>query len=314
MTTLLRHIATAACLALLSTGCEEDDRYLRADPSSVEIAADSTSDIAVTVESSSRWLADPASAPEWLSLSYDDALSLLWLRLAGTNESLEERRAEILLISGDGLELTVPVVQRAMDVFFEVSPHELTIFGARNAATQTLTIDTPLEWEFSILEGGEWAKATREENTNTLDITTDATHMLEERRTAIALRPVNDAFRELADTVAVVQRGLDLLAQSTLMNPTTFEIELPAEGGDAPISVYAKGDWTAATDSPDLTLDLAGGGADIENGTLLTLTAGPNPTPESRTFTLTFTCEGESYEYTITQKAPEEQQEPAPEP
>jgi hypothetical protein len=293
------------------SGCTPGDKYLRSDAPGVgiEVAATDTDRHSIAITASSSWMFNTAGMPEWLDLRYDDNSSgLLWVGALTRNESLDSLRTTITIVSGDGLRLEIPFVQLPMEVSFAVTPRTVEPFGPRETASRTLNVASTLTWEHLTVGGSDWLTMIRDTDPDSgaerLTVNAAPTRELDPRRDTIVVRPVNETFHGYSDSIAVVQRGIDLVVWSDAMNETTFEIGIPAEGGEVAMSVFSRNAWTVASDaSPDLiALDIAEGEADIENGIPVIITAAPNTTTEDHTFTLTFTADGETYEYTCTQQ------------
>ncbi len=312
MKTLFATIFLTALVAL-ATCCTTAERHLSADVSSITVEAADVTDHVISVSSSSSWMVDASGLADWLSVWYDtNNPSLLFVAATEKNESLEERSDDITIISGDGLVLTIPLTQLSMDVRFNPTPPALETFAARNAPAQTIDVDTDLTWEAAQLHG-EWIVLTRgtaEEGTeNTLTVEVPSTRSLQPRRDTIVLRPTLEAFASMADSVAVEQTGLGLVAESPMMNEQTLEIEIPREGGEVIVSVFSHERWDLSTDASEqtATLSLTEGPADTENGITVVVTVAPNDTTEPRTFVLTFESGGETYEYTCNQQSESDQ-------
>jgi hypothetical protein len=325
----------AAAMAAGLAGCTSAKEFLRADTASFEISAEDTSDHAIIVEASSSWIVNAADKPDWLTLWYDASEpepnpNLLWVR-AAVNEEIKDRATEIIIVSGDGRLLAIPFKQLAMVVRFGVSPGTLEPFTARDAGTQTLDVDTALAWEFEQLHG-DWITMTPgagEEGgpQNTLEVGVRPTRIFEERRDTIVLRPVRADYWDYADSIAVVQAGIDLVMTGETLDEETLEIAVPAEGGVVPLSVSSRYGWTLTTDAPAdrVQVNLTSHEGDtIETGTPIEMTVAPNPsTEEDYTFALTIESAGETYEYQCRQSKsnppnpepnPEQEQEQEPNP
>jgi hypothetical protein len=76
--------------------------------------------VSVSVESSSSWIFDDSERAEWLTLNYDNDDPNLLSVSATANANLTDRTDSIVLVSGDGSRLIIPVIQTGMD-FFVVS-------------------------------------------------------------------------------------------------------------------------------------------------------------------------------------------------
>ncbi len=317
MKTIFTGILSAA-VAILA-GCSPADKVLRANPSSIEMAAE-PEDISVAVESSSSWIFDSSVLEDWLSLKYDnDDPSLLWVS-AEANESLGERTDSIMLISGDGSKLIIPLRQLAMEISFDVSPAVLEPFGASDEEPRTLTISTNLTsgWNYTILHAADWltAEIGGKGEENILTVSAKSNQSLYERRDTIVVRPTNAVFSALADSIAVVQTGLDLLVTSGSMDEETYIIKIPTEGGETNLSVWSRSPWSVSTeaDAEKVSTNLAEGGADIVDGITVVVTVVPNTETEEYTFTLVFESAGQKYEYRFVQAGIELEPEPNPEP
>jgi hypothetical protein len=289
-------------VAITFTECATEGTFLKASVEGIEFSAEPTGEQTVTIDASSSWMVEFAGLEEWLSVEYDDSDANVLRLSAGINESPEGRDDSVVVVSGDGLSLILPIVQRAMGGYFDVTPAVLQTFGARETAIRTLTIDTNMTtWEASVLHDSDWILLSPEDNT--LGVGVKPTRLLDARRDTIVLRPMNEAFASLADSVAVVQRGLDLLVSSEAMDETTLETAVPAGGGEVFLTVYSRNTWSVTTDDSAgrVTLDISSGPAEIEYGTPLVVTATENTGPEEYTFTLTFSSGGETYEYLCRQ-------------
>ncbi len=320
MKTFISVILGCAAIVAGSWGCASGDRFLRTDADVMEISAEDQSDHAVVIEASSSWIANVSEETPWLYVHYaEDNPGLLWVA-ASVNENPEPRNAAITIVSGDGLTLEIPVVQLGMVIRFEVTPRTLEPFAARDASTQTLTVDTGLSWRFSQLHG-DWivmTRGTEEGSENTLTIGVKPTRIFEERRDTIVLQPDRAEYHASGDSIVVVQAGIDLVVTGDAMDEETFEIGVPAQGGEVSLSVFARHAWEVTTDAPAerVSFDITGHeGGTMENGTPIVMTVAPNTsTEEDYTFVLTFESAGETYEYRCTQlKSVPPEQEPEPE-
>ena len=327
MKTFLSGILGSAVIVAAAgiAGCAPADKFLHADPTSVEMAADMKKEVlAVTIGSSSPWVFDNSEPAEWLSLDYDAENPSRLLISASVNENPDDRTDSVTIISGDGLQLIIPFRQLAMNPLFDVSPPVLEPFGARDDMIRTLTVttDLPSGWEFLLLYASDWLTIEQggrgEENILTVSAT--QIRSLDERRDTIVIRPVNTAFASRADTIAVVQAGLDLLATSETMDPETDIIAIPAAGGETVLSVLSRSPWSASTDADAgrVSMNISEGAADMGEGIPMVVTATPNPEAEEYTFTLIFSSAGREYEYRFVQAGAEpepnpEEPEPTPE-
>jgi hypothetical protein len=309
---------TAIVLAL--TGCATKGAFLKTDVGAIEFSAEPTGGQAVSVEASSSWLVEISGLEDWLSVYYDRDDPRVFHLTALVNESPEGRDDSVYVSSGDGLSLILPVVQKAMDGRLTLTPAALDVFAARNAAPQTITVDSGLTWEESITEGDDWISLTREGNILTVGVS--PTRSTDARSGLVQLSPLSEAFAEFATEFAVEQHGIDLLVESETLNPQTLEIAVPAEGGAINLGVYSRYDWTLSTDAdPDrVSFNITSGGADLVNGMTVVMTAtanttgGGNENSDDHTFTLTFASEGETYEYLCRQPIATTEPQPQPEP
>jgi hypothetical protein len=318
MKTISLSILLAAAVALTAgfAGCTPADKFLQANPSSIEMSADSEP-LSVTVEASSSWVFDSAGIAEWLTLKYDPNDSNLLSVSAPANESPDERADSVVLVSGDGLTLIIPVRQLAMDGFLDISPRVPESFYARNDTVRTLTISSNLTWDYSLLLASDWIDISQGDGDaqNTLTITAQDTRTLDERRDTIVIRPLNEFFAFLADSIAIVQRGLDLLVTTESMNPETGLIEAPAAGGEITLVVLSRSPWSVRTEATAerVSIDLTEGAADMMNGIPVVVTVSPNTEAEEYAFTLVFESDDQIYEYRFVQ-AIAQTEEPTPEP
>lgn len=308
MTGILAALVTVMAGAGIA-GCDNAERFLRAEPASFDIASDVLS-VSTDIEASASWMAYCNAS--WLSYDYDG--NTLLVGITAINESTEDRFAEIHITTGDGQSRIIPLVQRAMNAILDVDPAVFAEFDSRGATSRTVTVSSNLsEWSFTNRE--QWLKIVRgeDENANVLTVTAERSYDLSERRDSLIVYPMNELFYPIADTIPVVQAGALLAIRSTMQNANTHALEVPATGAEVAVSIYAKYDWTVATDDSEerLSLDIAGGSANTESGTILTITVPENTLPESVTYTITFTCGGEEYEYELVQSADEP--EPLPE-
>jgi hypothetical protein len=308
-------LLVAAALSV-AAGCEKE-KYLRAEPSALEKTAEWDEDTGITIEASASWIADLPENVDWLDFRYDASdRSLLWI-LPERNESLEKRQTEITIVSGDGLLIVVPVVQDPMEVVFDVRPAVIDPFGARDATTRTLTVETSLsEWEADVLEGEEWITLTKGEGEAAAILTVGAaeTRQQEERRGRIVVYPVNENFHAMADTLAVVQAGIDLLVTGEAIDDQTLVVEVAGEGGSVPLTVFSREGWrvTVAGDPEGrVSFDLTEGEGEIEVGIPIVMSVAENTGEEVFEFTLLFESAGETYEYRCRQqiKQPEREEE-----
>jgi hypothetical protein len=303
--------------AAMLGGCAPVESFLRSDlpADALEIAATDVDSHPIGIEASASWMFDTTLGARqdevlWLRAWYDESNpTLIWAQATGPNENPEPRTDTIVVVSGDGLALEIPVRQQALEVSFSVTPRTLEPFGARDTGTQTLTVASTLTWEYTTVGESEWLVLTRgtETGTNgTIVVEVRPTRDLDMRRDTIVVRPVNEAFREgYSDSIAVRQEGIDLLIEAgEAMNPETFEIDIPAAGGEITLWVYSRSPWTISSDAPAerVTLDADGGAADIETGIPVLMTAAPNTSTEQLKFRLTLTSAGQTYEYICTQQ------------
>ncbi|MDR2894850.1 MAG: hypothetical protein LBU97_05260 [Alistipes sp.] len=317
----IRAACTSLAALIVAAGCTPADKFLRVDTPEITIAADHSGRIDVTVSASTSWMFDPPAVGtrEWLSLEYSTTDPALLRVSAARNESLDERTAEINIVSGDGLSIVVPVVQLAMDARLDVSPRRLDL-----AATDTLphtiavtTTNLSAGWRALQLRG-DWLSLVSERD-GTLTVKANPLRSMAERMDTVVLLPVSEAFLSLADSIVVVQTGLGLLVESEAMNLESFEIEAPATGGDFALRVFSTAPWrvTVGSSNPDgtpteaLAIDLTEGAADTGNGTVIVMTVAENISTDERTFTLSFESGGETYQYICRQqgRTPEDQDE-----
>ena len=318
-------LVVAAFAMVASTGCGPDGAFLKADVESLEISAEDTGDHAIGITASSSWIvntlpvitdAQGNSTPAWFSVRYDGSdPGLLQVKADERNESEEDRTGEIVVVSGDGLILRIPFIQKAMDVRFEVTPESVEPFAARDDLTRTLTVSTNLAWEYEVVDATDWITAVKTEGEDgapgTLTLTATETRSTETRSGSILLQPVNPTFQEDHNkTILIEQAGIDLVVYSEAMD-YTYEIAIPADGGETALSVYSRATWNVTTDAPAerVSFDLTEGGSDLENGINVVMTVGPNTSTEEYTFTLTFESGGETYEYICRQQGGQPQVE-----
>lgn len=298
--------AIAVAIALCG-GCAVQNAFLGSDTAELEFAAADTEPHAIAVDSSSPWVVDNNRIPSlWLGASYDaDDVGLLWVRASTVNESLYARRDSVRIVSADARALNIYVTQREMAVSLDVTPDAPEPFGPRDATTRTLAVATDLvSWEFLAL-GGEWLTVERAEGTKELTLSAKSSNQLDERRDTVVVRPVNETFRVYSDSIPVVQLGLDLAMTSDAMDDESFDVAIPAAGGEVTASVYSRAAWTLSTDAdPErVSVNIAEGEADTENGVPIVITAAENGTAEEYSFTLTFASGDETYTYTCRQRA-----------
>jgi hypothetical protein len=299
-------------------GCAPAETFLRSDvPGGVlEITATDIGAHGITIEASSSWMFDNTiGAPHgdearWLTARYDtNNPALMWVETLSRNENIEHRLDTVVVVSGDGLRLEILVRQGAMDVSFDVTPASLEPFGARETDTRTVTVSSTIAWEYDLIDQSDWLTVTRgadaaDGTSGTLTVAAAPTRSLDLRRDTIVVRPVNDNFHGThTSKVPVEQAGIDLVVESEAMNPA-FAIEIPAGGGEIPLSIYSRAAWTASMDVPAerASLNMTSGPADIESGIPVVMTAAANPSTEQFEFTLTLTSAGQKYEYVCTQQ------------
>lgn len=301
-------ILTAAAVA---AGCSDKNRYLRINPSSVEIESDAQA-VLIDIECSSSWMA--YNNADWLVYSYDNS-NTLRITVSQANESLEPRESTITIVTGDGQEQEIYVLQKAVDAHFDVSPMQLEPFTGMGGQ-QTAVVSTNLS-DWGVFNAESWLTATPGEGaeSNTLTITASRSWILDERRDTLIVRPTNDVFVELADSIPVVQHGVDLIARWPDMPDGSFTINTAAEGGEISVTVYAKYDWTVTSDDTGgrLQFSMTSGVSDL-NGITFVITIPDNASAEEFNYTLTFTCNGNEYEYWLRQPAAQPEPEPEPEP
>jgi hypothetical protein len=301
-------VAAGALVATLvaAGGCAVQNAYLRADAAELELAAGDVAQHTITIDASSSWALYTGTTFLWLSATYDaDDASALRVRALGVNESREELRDTLLIVSADALTLTIPVVQRALAGSLAVTPAAPEPFGPRESETRTLTVETNLSaWEHTVLGDG-WLTATRADGGREITLRAKGLNRLEERRDTVVVYPVAEDFSQLADSIPVVQRGMDLVMTAEAMNAETFDVAIPAAGGEVAVSIYSRAAWTLAHDAdPErVSVNLTEGGADTENGVPLIVTVAANLSTEEYTFTVTFTSDGKKYTYLCRQPA-----------
>jgi hypothetical protein len=123
MKTISLNILLAATVMLAAgfAGCTPADRILRANPSSIEMSADSEP-VSVTVKASSSWIFDDSAREEWLTLDYDNDDPNMLSVSATANVNLTDRTDSIVLVAGDGATLIIPVVQAGGALIPEPEP------------------------------------------------------------------------------------------------------------------------------------------------------------------------------------------------
>lgn len=291
-------------------GCSSNDKYLRIYPSSLELESDAQA-VLVNIESSASWMV--YNYADWLVYSYDNAKTLR-ITISKANESLEARETTISVITGDGQEQDIYVLQKAMDAHFSVSPMQLEPFGG-SGGEQTAVVSTNLaEWGVSNSESWLTVERGKDEESNRLTFSAARSWVLEERRDTLILKPSNEIFAKLADTIPLVQHGVDLIARWPDRTEGSFTIDAPVEGDQISLTIYAKYGWTVTSDDANsrLQFSITEGASDL-NGITLVITVPENETTEGFDYTLTFTCNGGEYEYGLLQPAaekPESETEP----
>jgi hypothetical protein len=294
------------------------ETFLRSDVSGgvLEIAATDVAAHGVMIEASSSWMFDTmfgtphTDDPRWVSAWYDEGNpALMWVGASSRNENPEARLDTVVVVSGDGLRLEMVVRQSPLEVSFDVAPASVSPFGPRETDTRSVTVTSTIAWEWELTEQSDWLTITRADAADgisgTLTIGASPTRSLDLRRDTIVVRPVNAAFQTAhTHKIPVEQAGIDLVVESEAMNPGTFAIEIPAAGGEIPLWIYSRADWTASLDAPAerASLDVTSGPADIESGTPAMITVAANPSTEPFAFTLTLTGAGQIYEYLCTQQ------------
>ncbi len=292
--------AVLAAVSMLNAGCNKADKYLRIDPEYFDVESD-VRELTAWIEASASWMY--YSNADWLTCSYGkDAVTI---SITAVNESLEEREAVVTIITGDGQTRAIPILQRAMNAYIDVTPATLAEFDSKGGTFQTVTVDTNLsQWGYTNRES--WVIVVQGTGTETdkLNVGTERSWQLDERRDSLIIAPVLDAFLPLTDTIPIVQRGANLMITSESLDSSHI-LQAPAEETGITVSVYAKDSWSVADDSGGrLLFDLTNGPADTENGTLMTITVPANTGTEPYNYILTFTCGGETYEYEMVQAAP----------
>lgn len=305
MTNRCKGILTAILVvAAMVAGCDRHEKYLRVDPGSFEIASD-VLEASAAIEASASWMS--YCNADWLTC-FMSADKSLYISISGANESPESRSTEITIITGDGQTKTIPFVQKAMDTVFDISPSAFPLFDSKGAVIQA-TVSANLEWTSGLLNDEPWVTVVRGEGgeDDILTISVARTDRLDERRDSLIVSPVNEEFLFLTDTIPVVQKGAELLVSSDLMKDS-FTVEITAGTTEAVVYVIAKNNWTVETNDTEgrISLDMTGGGSDLDNGVALAITLPENTTAEPYTYTLTFSCNGEEFEYELVQSAPEE--------
>lgn len=297
--------AFAASLALLAAaGCDNKDKYLRANPPSFELDALPQSVVA-TIEASSAWMY--SGDADWFTTAKDGSdPSLLHIVIPETNESLSPREGTITIVSGDALQITIQVLQRALDASIEVTPRSLEEFDGKGTSAQTLTVETHniSEWGFTNRES--WLTVTRGEGSesNVLTVTAAYSDSFEPRRDTIIIGAINTEFEALNDTIPVVQREVNLVMihdETDTVIESTFETGPEAAGIE--FSIASAYDWTLEAGGGAVP-DVTSGEADTTGQTGLTVSIPENTGTETIEYPLTFECGGETYTFTIIQPAP----------
>ncbi len=297
--------AALAAVSLVNAGCDKAGKYLRMDPESFNVASDELI-LTAAIEASASWMAYCPPTVEWLKYTYTEEGLLITIN--GDNESLEPRETAIDITTGDGQTAVIHILQRAMEAYIDVTPASLAEFDSAGGS-QTLAVSTNLTagWDFGFTGKGSWATAVRgtDEESGILTVGAAQSRELDDRRDSLIIIPVNDAFRPLTDTIPILQRGANLIITWPSMDDA-YVIEASAAETALDISVYAKEEWTVGSDDTGdrLSFSLTGGPADIDSGTLMTVTVPANSGTDPYNYILTFTCGGEEYEYELVQAAP----------
>lgn len=307
MRTLLK-IAFQVAFAAAVAGCAETEKFLRTTPSSIELAADVLeADIAVE-SSSAAWMVE-SPAVEWIAWQYASGGTSLKVVVAAPNEEAEARSTEVNFASGDGVSTIVPITQLAMtDPRFDLIPASPIAFDSEGGTAPVLTVDTNLaDWNHTLLAREGWLTVGAEKGTmgGTLTITAGASQQFDQRRDTLVATPTNPAYAHLADSILIVQQGgleLAVASEEGTWLSATDAVELPAEGSETKLTVFAKAPWTVSID-PALNgavLDKTGGEA-APQGVPLTLTVERNDALKMYAFKLVFECAGKRFEYNFRQ-------------
>lgn len=295
-------IPAALTLLAVSAGCDKKDKYLRADPPSLEFDAQAQSATA-TIESSSSWYYNSGAA--WLDVYADNDNPSLLHVVAQANESLSPREDEVNVVSGDALQISVRVFQRALDASIEVTPPALLEIDGRGTLVQTLTVTAHnvSEWAFTNREN--WLDVSRGEGDrdNVLTVRADYSHMFEPRRDTIIIGVPREGFEAINDTIPVVQRGVNIVLIDATGNVVENIFEIGAGVTEIEFSVASAYDWTL-TASGGAVPSATSGIADTSGKTGLLITVPENTGIETVEYLLEFKCGGESYPFTIMQSAP----------
>ena len=288
---------------LLSAGCAEKEKFLKIDPPSFDIDANSQT-VKATIEASASWMS--YSATEWLRTYPDESqpgILIIEIPEDQPNMSLEPREGEITIITGDAQTATIPIRQKAMEVSLTVTPDTpLNAKGSEQTLT-SLTVEciNLTDWEYSTTAkdspDDEWLQIER--NENTLDVTIPRSHQLTERRDTIFIRPTDSGFETISDTIPVYQSAAWLVLVNDAMTGETVSAEPQAATVEYTLASLA--DWTASADN-GASITSQSGSADTQ-GTALTVSIPENTIQSEVTYTLTFSCGGETYTYYIIQSA-----------
>lgn len=304
--------AIAAAALFVVSGCEKKDKFLRIDPPSFEIEADTRS-MTARIEASASWMSYVNS--EWLVAFQDeDDPSILYIEIPEgmENNSLEPREVKIDIITGDAQNATIRVLQRALDAQLSVSPSGLQEFDGKGTQTKTLAITTKNIESWAFANAGEWLTVTRGEGAeeNILTVRAAYSNNLDARRDTIVVYPETEGFEALNDSIPVVQAGVHLVLRNADMEETS--LETGPETAEIDYILASTHDWTVSADN-GASLSSTEGNAGTQ-GETFTVTIPANETAETVTYTVAFLCNGEEYKFTIIQAAGNESgnQEPQP--
>lgn len=297
-------VALAALFCAISAGCA-GDRSLSTDLTELTLDASDTADHAISVDASASWVVDMAALVDWLSVRYSEQDSkIMWVSAKERNESLEPRSTQILIISANGLSISIPIRQKAMNIAISASPRVLE-FEARDVRTREITVETELvSWE-AIPRDGSWIKAARASDRNAVLVEVNPSRTMDLRRDSIVVRPLNAIYHSRADTVAIVQAGIDLLVMGDAVDESTGEMNFAAQGGTYSLRVFSRNPWEIKVEGAagSVNFDTMTGKGDAENGELIKMTVAPNENAVDYKFVLMWMAGGDIFNYSCKQKA-----------
>lgn len=314
MKTFFRHIffAGTAAVVLSFAACAETEKFLRVSPSVAEVSASDSLNFSAVfdVEASTKsWMVNYKAKPDWVEeYIYNINLGTLTAVAVGQNSSLAPRSVEIEFSSGDGLTQWATFTQLGLGARLDVDLAGLRPLDGRGDSL-ALAVNDDFNENWSVMSkgsGGGWLSASRYDVTSdsrVLVLKAPSSRSLDPRRDTVMLSSASEEFLSLADTIAVVQNGVDLLVLSGSITEPDPTIRIPAEGTTtqgAVLDVLSRNGWTVeVAEDPEsrVVLGASGGEGDMGDGEILTMNVAASTSEEEYRFELVFESAGLEYKY-----------------